>query len=118
MSKENREHEKHEREREKHEREKHEREKHEHGRHEHERRTDRHREESGDDPRRHARIINRRWLGSPPPTAERYALAIQQWHALPGAVLWPATDGSGAPETPTPRDNETNPTPTEEENEP
>lgn len=60
--------------------------------HEHERRSDREREDSGDDPRAHARIIERRWLGSPPPTAERYARALRQWHALPGAVAWPATD--------------------------
>jgi hypothetical protein len=72
------------------ERENHKREKrHEHD-HEHRREHDR--EESGDDPRRHALIIARRWLGSPPPTADRYARAIQQWHALPGAVVTPATD--------------------------
>ena len=46
-------------------------------------------EESGDDPRRHARILQHRWEGSPPPTAERYARALQQWRALPGAVVSP-----------------------------
>jgi hypothetical protein len=54
--------------------------------HEHER------EEGGDDPRRHASIIARRWEGSPPPNAERYAKALQQWRTLPGAVSSPATD--------------------------
>lgn len=60
---------------------------------EHERRRDRDgdHEESGDDPERHARIIERRWLGSPPPTLERYARALRQWHRLPGAVVRPAT---------------------------
>ncbi len=52
--------------------------------------------ESGDDAKRHASIIERRWLGSPPPTAERYALAVRQWHALPGAVIQPATDVAGS----------------------
>jgi hypothetical protein len=62
---------------------------HERGGDEHERRSDR---EHGDDPAKHAAIIERRWEGSPPPTFERYALALKQWHALPGAVVWPATD--------------------------
>jgi len=53
------------------------------------RRRREHREESGDDPRRHARILQHRWEGSPPPTAERYARALQQWRALPGAVVSP-----------------------------
>jgi ABC-type Zn2+ transport system substrate-binding protein/surface adhesin len=53
---------------------------------------DGHRDHSGDDPKKHAAIIARRWEGSPPPTAERYAHALKQWHALPGAVVWPATD--------------------------
>lgn len=57
---------------------------------------ERHRDESGDDAKRHASIIERRWLGSPPPTAERYALAVRQWHALPGAVVQPATDVAGS----------------------
>jgi hypothetical protein len=65
--------------------------------HEHKHRPDRDREESGDDPTRHAKIIERRWLGSPRPTAERYARAIRQWHALPGAVMWPATDAPAQP---------------------
>jgi hypothetical protein len=61
------------------------------------------REESGDNPERHARIIERRWLGSPPPTAERYAQALCQWLALPGAVMRPAsnvTPAEAAPPTP------------------
>jgi hypothetical protein len=40
---------------------------------------------------RHAQIIQRRWLGSPPPTLERYANALRQWQRLPGAVVRPAT---------------------------
>jgi hypothetical protein len=62
--------------------------------HEHERgeRREREREGSGDDPRAHALIIERRWQGSPPPTAERYANALKQWQALPGAVPKPATE--------------------------
>jgi hypothetical protein len=39
-----------------------------------------------DDPRAFAVIIERRWAGSAAPTAERYALALKQWAALPGAV--------------------------------
>jgi hypothetical protein len=68
--------------------------KHEHGPKEDERqrRPRREREDSGDDPKRHATIIERRWQGSPPPTAERYAKALQQWRKLPGAVSRPATD--------------------------
>jgi hypothetical protein len=52
---------------------------------------DRDRCEEGDDPRAHAQILERRWLGSSPPTAELYARALQQWRALPGAVMAPAT---------------------------
>ncbi len=48
-------------------------------------------EEGGDDPLRHDMILQRRWLGSPPPTAERYAHALRQWQALPGAVMQPAS---------------------------
>ena len=66
-------------------------------REEHERRSDRDREESGDDPSRHASIIARRWLGSLPPTPERYARALEQWQALPGAVVRPTTSVSPAP---------------------
>jgi hypothetical protein len=69
---------------------------------ERERRSGRERKESGDDPRRHASIIERRWLGSPPPTSERYARALRQWHALPGAVVWPATDVTASAEPPAP----------------
>lgn len=67
---------------------------------EEEHRPDRDRKASGDDPRRHAKIIERRWLGSPPPTSERYALAHRQWHSLPGAVVGSATDVTPTP-TPT-----------------
>ena len=58
----------------------------------HERRDHERRDHSGDDPAKHAAIIERCWEGSPAPTFERYALALKQWHALPGAVVWPATD--------------------------
>ena len=44
-------------------------------------------------------ILERRWLGSPPPTAQRYARAIEQWHALPGAVMYPPSDVTGTAET-------------------
>jgi hypothetical protein len=74
---------------------------HEH-RHEHERHQHGDREEGGDDPRAHSNIIERRWLGSPPPSPERYALAVQQWQALPGAVARPATDVTTTPTSPNP----------------
>jgi hypothetical protein len=70
------------------------------GEHEHEHERGRDREHGGDDPRRHASIIARRWLGSPPPTAERYAKALRQWRALPGAVVSSAADVTGAVEPP------------------
>jgi len=56
-------------------------------RHEREGDHERKREGRGDDPRRHAAILALRWKGSPPPTAERYAHALSQWRALPGAVV-------------------------------
>jgi hypothetical protein len=87
---------------------------------EHERRPDRYgdrdHEESGDDPERHARIIERRWLGSPPPTLERYARALRQWHRLPGAVVRPATDVSATREPPAQPD--AGPAPAGEDGEP
>jgi len=55
----------------------------------HERERQRHEHEHekiGDDPKRHTEIIARRWSGSPPPTFDRYAKALKQWRALPGAV--------------------------------
>jgi hypothetical protein len=55
-------------------------------------RRDRDQDDSGDDPLRHARIIERRWLGSVPPTPTLYARALQQWQALPGAVVRSAAD--------------------------
>jgi len=58
----------------------------------------------GDDPSTHAQILERRWLGSEPPTAELYARAREQWRALPGAVMSPASDvpipGPPPPEAP------------------
>jgi hypothetical protein len=60
--------------------------------HENEHRPDRDRDDSGDDPLRHARIIERRFLGSVPPTPMLYARALQQWLALPGAVVRSASD--------------------------
>jgi hypothetical protein len=59
---------------------------------EHLRRHQHERENSGDDPLRHTEIIARRWLGSPPPTFDRYAKALKQWSALPGAVTGPIAD--------------------------
>jgi hypothetical protein len=64
--------------------------------------SQRHEDESGDDPRRHATIIERRWQGSAPPTVERYARALQQWQALPGAVVRPAAAVAPPAETPEP----------------
>lgn len=43
----------------------------------------------GDDPKLHDEILARRWLGSPPPTLDRYANALRQWSKLPGAVVQP-----------------------------
>lgn len=77
----------------------HENEERETGEHERHERREREREGSGDDPRVHARIIERRWVGSPPPTAERYANALKQWQKLPGAVPQPPS-GAASPETP------------------
>jgi hypothetical protein len=68
-------------------------------------------EDSGDDPKRHATIIERRWQGSPPPSAERYEKALQQWQKLPGAVSSPATD------VPPPDDKPANANSTGEESE-
>ena len=56
------------------------------------------REESGDDAARHASIIERRWQGSRPPTAQRYAQALEQWQKMPGSVSRPATDVAPADE--------------------
>ncbi len=75
--------------------------KHHHHEHHHEHEHEHEREHVGDSPRKHAEIIERRWLRSPRPTHERYARAIQQWHALPGAVSRPATDVTVAAKTPT-----------------
>jgi hypothetical protein len=60
------------------------------------------REDTGDDPSRHLSIIARRWLGSERPTAEQYARAFRQWHALPGAVVLPATQVTGIGRPPAP----------------
>jgi hypothetical protein len=62
---------------------------------EHHRRRER--RDSGDDPRRQDLIIERRWLGSIPPTAELYARALRQWEALPGAVVRSAADVQPTP---------------------
>ena len=68
--------------------------------HEHERHAHRERKDTGDDPRAHAKIIARRWIGSVAPTPELFARAVRQWHALPGAVVWPATDVTVAAKKP------------------
>jgi hypothetical protein len=60
--------------------------------HDRERRREHEREHLGDDPKRHTEIIARRWLGSPPPTFDRFAKALKQWFALPGAVMRPPAD--------------------------
>jgi hypothetical protein len=67
---------------------------------ERERRRDHEREKASDDPLRHAHIIRRRWLGSPPPTAERYAHALRQWQRLAGAVVRPAASLTVEPPAP------------------
>lgn len=72
--------------------------------------------ESGDDPKRHASVIERRWIGSAPPTPERYARALEQWQKLPGAVSRPATDVTGADDKHrAPKAGPVNPNPAEEE---
>jgi hypothetical protein len=43
--------------------------------------------------------LARRWIGSPPPTAEAYAKAESQWRQLPGAVIARPTDLGSAQET-------------------
>jgi hypothetical protein len=58
-------------------------ERHEHSEHEHH--SERERHKSGDDPQKHAAILERRWIGSEPPTLERYVHALAQWRALSGA---------------------------------
>jgi hypothetical protein len=63
---------------------------HDHDDDDYDRRSRGHKEESGDNPARHASIIERRWLGSVPPTPELYERALRQWQALPGAVARPA----------------------------
>jgi hypothetical protein len=68
-------------------RDKHKELRHEEAEREHKRERESRREGSGDDPRRHAAILALRWLGSPPPTAQRYAHALSQWRTLPGAVV-------------------------------
>jgi hypothetical protein len=62
--------------------------------HDRESRRESERKNVGDDPKRHELILARRWLGSPPPTFDRYANALKQWSKLPGAVVQPP----GAPE--------------------
>jgi hypothetical protein len=51
------------------------------------RRGDSEREREGDDPMAHARFLERRWFGSAPRTAELHGRALQQWRALPGAII-------------------------------
>jgi hypothetical protein len=40
----------------------------------------------------HEEIIARRMEGGAPPSPEAYALALEQWHRLPGSVMRPPTD--------------------------
>ena len=65
-----------------------------------------HERESGDDPRRHRAILELRWMGSPPPTAERYANALKQWRALPGAVVQSAAEVFARKTSPTKEDQQ------------
>jgi hypothetical protein len=74
--------------------------KHKHQAEKHERQSERDREGSGDDPRTHANTIRRRWLGSAPPTPERFANALRQWRALSGAVVRTPTDVTAAGKKP------------------
>jgi hypothetical protein len=53
---------------------------------------DGHPREPYDDPGEHLEIERRRFLGSLPPTPERYALAREQWYRLPGALVRPSMD--------------------------
>lgn len=51
-----------------------------------------------------ADLLTRRWAGSPPPTADRYRIALRQWKAF-GTVVTSATelgavDVSGEAEAP------------------
>ncbi|MGE5764791.1 MAG: hypothetical protein ACM3ZF_13230 [Mycobacterium leprae] len=52
----------------------------------------------------HREFVERRIGGGAPPTQEAYARAVEQWHALPGAVRGPATEivpeAGAAPEQP------------------
>jgi hypothetical protein len=56
---------------------------------ERERRRDDERE-PWDDPEEHGRIEKHRFAGGLAPTPDRYALAREQWHRLPGAVVRPS----------------------------
>jgi hypothetical protein len=59
-----------------------------------------------DDPDEHLEIERRRFIGSEPPTPERYARAREQWSRLPGALSRPPMGegidpGHEPPKTPT-----------------
>jgi hypothetical protein len=53
---------------------------------------ERYEREPFDDPREHRAIEERRFRGSLPATAERYAQAREQWYELPGAAVRPSMD--------------------------
>ncbi len=70
---------------------------------ERERHHEREREPYYDDPAEHLEIERRRFAGGMPPTPEIYALAREQWHRLPGALVRPSMDppvGAPAPDKP------------------
>lgn len=54
-----------------------------------------HRRERYDDPEEHLEIERRRFDGGLNPTPELYALAREQWHRLPGALVRPSMDTNG-----------------------
>lgn len=56
----------------------------------------------------HEAYVERQLGGGGPATPEAYARAIEQWHALPGAVWAPATEQTGerVPRSPADRERE------------
>jgi len=67
-----------------------------------------HERERWDDPEEHHRLERCRFAGGLPATPERYALALEQWSRLPGAVVRPSMNpavsapAAGAPQSPGP----------------
>lgn len=65
-----------------------------------------HEREPHDDVRAHHRIEKRRFAGGLPSTPELYALARDQWHRLPGAIVRPSMDPGAGAQTPEPQSPE------------